>query len=115
MDFDAERERYSPGKIYDAIRPVLVDLTQEIRRSLEFFRVQLGDIQPRWASSTGGEAASGGFPPCSRTCLGSTSSRQSLGGYPCGPKRFDPEKLRELGPEWMVPVGLALRGVNPLD
>ena len=31
LDFDAERERYSPGRIYDAIRPVLVELTQEIR------------------------------------------------------------------------------------
>src|SRR5690606_38089966 len=40
LNFDAKREQFSPGRVYEALRPVLVELTTEIRRSLEFFRVQ---------------------------------------------------------------------------
>jgi type IV pilus assembly protein PilM len=66
-----ERERYSPARIYDTIRPVLVELTQEIRRSLEFFRVQMGDLQPEVGYLYGGrEQASGASPPSSRTPWG---------------------------------------------
>lgn len=63
LDFDAERERYSPGRIYDAIRPVLVELTQELRRSLEFFRIQLEEASPEVGYLLGGGASSGGSPP----------------------------------------------------
>ncbi len=116
LDFDAERERYSPGKIYDAIRPVLVDLTQEIRRSLEFFRVQLGDIQPEVGFLYGGGSRLRGLSTLLTDVLGvNFLTPDPWEGIRADPKRFDPEKLRELGPEWMVPVGLALRGVNPLD
>ncbi|MBS3933785.1 MAG: type IV pilus assembly protein PilM, partial [Truepera sp.] len=43
LNFDAKREQFSPGRVYESLRPVLVELTTEIRRSLEFFRVQAGD------------------------------------------------------------------------
>ncbi len=116
LDFDAERERYSPGKIYDAIRPVLVDLTQEIRRSLEFFRVQLGDIQPEVGFLYGGGSRLRGLSALLTDVLGvSFLTPNPWEGLRVDPRRFDLGKLQELGPEWMVPVGLALRGVSPLD
>ena len=116
LDFDAERERYSPAKIYDAIRPVLVELTQEIRRSLEFFRVQLGDVQPEVGYLYGGGSRLRGLATLLTDTLGvNFTVPDPWQGVQVDPKRFDLEKLRELGPEFMVPVGLALRGVMPFD
>ncbi|SDE43312.1 type IV pilus assembly protein PilM [Thermus arciformis] len=116
LDFDAERERYSPGRIYDAIRPVLVELTQEIRRSLEFFRVQLGEVSPEVGFLYGGGSHLRGLSTLLGDVLGVNFLTPSpWEGLRFDPKRFDPEKLKEFGPEWMVPVGLALRGVSPLD
>ncbi|AEV15684.1 Pilus-associated protein pilM [Thermus sp. CCB_US3_UF1] len=116
LDFDAERERYSPARIYDAIRPILVDLTQEIRRSLEFFRVQLGDIHPEVGYLYGGGSRLRGLATLLTDTLGvSFTTPDPWQGIQVDPKRFDLEKLKELGPELMVPIGLALRGVSPLD
>ena len=116
LDFDAERERYSPAKIYDAIRPILVELTQEIRRSLEFFRVQLGDIQPEVGYLYGGGSRLRGLSTLLTDTLGvNFTVPDPWQGIQVDPRRFDLEKLKELGPEFMVPVGLALRGVMPLD
>ncbi|GAB5603500.1 type IV pilus assembly protein PilM [Thermus sp. FJN-A] len=116
LDFDAERERYSPARIYDAIRPVLVELTQEIRRSLEFFRVQLGDVQPEVGYLYGGGSRLRGLATLLTDTLGvNFTSPDPWQGIQVDPKRFDLEKLREQGAEFMVPVGLALRGVSPLD
>ncbi|MFN4071519.1 MAG: type IV pilus assembly protein PilM [Thermus caldifontis] len=116
LDFDAERERYSPAKIYDAIRPVLVELTQEIRRSLEFFRVQLGDVQPEVGYLYGGGSRLRGLATLLTDTLGvNFTVPDPWQGIQADPKRFDLEKLRELGAEFMVPVGLALRGVMPFD
>ncbi len=36
LNFDAKREQFSPSRVYESLRPVLVDLTTKIRRSLEF-------------------------------------------------------------------------------
>lgn len=116
LDFDAERERYSPARIYDAIRPVLVELTQEIRRSLEFFRVQMGDLQPEVGYLTGGGSKLRGLPTLLTDTLGvSFEVPNPWEGIAVDPKRFDLEELKGLAPEFMVPVGLALRGVSPLD
>ncbi|WP_105317717.1 type IV pilus assembly protein PilM [Thermus tenuipuniceus] len=116
LDFDAERERYSPAKIYDAIRPVLVELTQEIRRSLEFFRVQLGDIQPEVGYLYGGGSRLRGLSTLLTDTLGvNFTVPDPWQGIQVDPRRFDLEKIKEMGPEFPVPVGLALRGVMPLD
>ncbi|MFD3004387.1 type IV pilus assembly protein PilM [Thermus tengchongensis] len=116
LDFDAERERYSPGKIYDAIRPVLVELTQEVRRSLEFFRVQLGDVQPEVGYLYGGGSRLRGLATLLTDTLGvNFTVPDPWQGIQVDPKRFDLEKIRDMGPEFLVPVGLALRGVMPLD
>lgn len=116
LDFDAERERYSPAKIYDAIRPILVELTQEIRRSLEFFRVQLGDIQPEVGYLYGGGSLLRGLSTLLTDTLGvNFTVPDPWQGIQVDPRRFDLEKIKEMGPEFLVPVGLALRGVMPLD
>lgn len=116
LDFDAERERYSPAKTYDAIRPVLVELTQEIRRSLEFFRVQLGDIQPEVGYLYGGGSRLRGLSTLLTDTLGvNFTVPDPWQGIQVDPRRFDLEKIKEMGPEFLVPVGLALRGVMPLD
>ena len=116
LDFDAERERYSPAKTYDAIRPVLVELTQEIRRSLEFFRVQLGDIQPEVGYLYGGGSRLRGLSTLLTDTLGvNFTVPDPWQGIQVDPRRFDLDKIKEMGPEFMVPVGLALRGVMPLD
>ncbi|RTI09673.1 pilus assembly protein PilM [Thermus scotoductus] len=116
LDFDAERERYSPAKIYDAIRPILVELTQEIRRSLEFFRVQLGDIQPEVGYLYGGGSRLRGLPTLLTDTLGvNFTVPDPWQGIQVDPRRFDLDKIKEMGPEFLVPVGLALRGVMPLD
>jgi len=116
LDFDAERERYSPARIYDAIRPVLVELTQEVRRSLEFFRVQLGDVQPEVGYLYGGGSRLRGLSTLLTDTLGvNFTIPNPWEGIQVDARRFDLDKLQELGPEFMVPVGLALRGVGPLD
>lgn len=116
LDFDAERERYSPAKTYDAIRPILVELTQEIRRSLEFFRVQLGDIQPEVGYLYGGGSRLRGLSTLLTDTLGvNFTVPDPWQGIQVDPRRFDLEKIKEMGPEFLVPVGLALRGVMPLD
>ncbi|MER3557662.1 MAG: pilus assembly protein PilM [Thermus sp.] len=116
LDFDLERERYSPARIYDAIRPVLVELTQEIRRSLDFFRVQLGDLEVNQGLLYGGGSKLRGLSTLLQDALGLTFQEANPWlGLQVDGKRVDPEELARLAPEFTVPVGLGIRGVSPLD
>ncbi len=116
LDFDLERERYSPARIHDAIRPVLVELTQEIRRSLEFFRVELGDLEVNQGLLYGGGSKLRGLSTLLQDALGLTFQEANpWPGLQVDGKRVDPEELAKLAPEFTVPVGLGLRGVRPLD
>ena len=116
LDFDVNRERFSPAKIFDAIRSPLVDLTTEIRRSLEFYRVQAGDFSPDRMYLSGGGAKLRGLADAIGDTLG---FRVELGDpwlsvlYDEG--SFDSAYLRGIAPELAVPIGLALRGVSGLD
>ena len=93
-----------------------MDLTQEIRRSLEFFRVQLGDLSPEVGYLYGGGSRLRGLVGLLTDTLGiNFTTPNPWEGIQVDPRRFDPEKLSEIAPEYMVPVGLALRGVSPLD
>ena len=116
LNFDAKREQYSPGRVYEALRPVLTELTTEIRRSLEFFRVQAGDADIDRMLLTGGGAKLRGLPEAISDALG---FRVELGQpwltIDTSDGRFDAEHLRRVGPEFAVPLGLALRGVDGLD
>ena len=116
LNFDAKRERYSPSRVYEALRPVLVDLTTEIRRSLEFFRVQTGDANIHRMVITGGGAKLRGLPEAIGDALG---FRAEVGNpwltVQVDDGRFDSAYLDRTGPEYAVPLGLALRGVQALD
>ena len=115
LNFDAKREQFSPGRVYEALRPVLVDLTTEVRRSLEFFRVQAGDANIGRMIVSGGGAKLRGLPDAIGDALG---FRVELGDpwlTVHSDERFDAQYLRRVGPECCVALGLALRGVNALD
>jgi type IV pilus assembly protein PilM len=113
LNFDAKREQFSPSRVYEALRPVLVDLTTEIRRSLEFFRVQAGDANISRVYIIGGGAKLRGLPEAIGDALG---FRVELGDpwltVTVDPNRFDTQYLIKAGPEFAVSLGLALRGVN---
>jgi len=116
LDFDAERERFNPARMYDAIRPVLVDATTELRRSLEFFRVQIGDIHIDKGYITGGGSKLRGLPGILGESLGlQLNSINPWTSLQINESQFDMSDLHRLAPEFTVPVGLGLRGVNPLD
>ena len=112
LNFDAKREQFSPSRVYEALRPVLVDLTTEIRRSLEFFRVQAGDANISRVYVIGGGSKLRGLPEAIGDALG---FRVELGDpwltVTVDPNRFDTQYLVKTAPEFAVPLGLALRGV----
>jgi len=116
LDFDAERERFNPARMYDAIRPVLVELTTELRRSLEFFRVQVGDLGVDQGFVAGGGSKLRSLVPLLADTLGiPLEQADPWQGIQVDKSKFDLEYLKGLSPEFTVPIGLALRGVNPLD
>lgn len=113
LNFDAKREQFNPSRVYESLRPVLVDLTTEIRRSLEFFRVQAGDANINRMYVTGGGSKLRGLPEAIGDALG---FKVEMGDpwlpITVDPNRFDTQYLMKTGPEYTVPIGLALRGVN---
>ena len=116
LNFDMKREQFSPSRVYESVRPVLVDLTTEIRRSLEFFRVQAGDANISRVILTGGGSKLKGLPGAIGDSLGFLVEV----GDPwltvnADENRFDSQYLTRFGPEFAVPLGLALRGVNGID
>lgn len=116
LDFDAERERFNPARMYDAIRPVLVEFTTELRRSLEFFRVQVGDLGVDQGFVAGGGSKLKSLVPLLSDTLGiPLEIADPWEGIQLDKGRFDLDYIKSLAPEFTVPVGLALRGVNPLD
>jgi len=116
LDFDAERERFNPARMYDAIRPVLVDATTELRRSLEFFRVQVGDIHIDKGFITGGGSKLRGLPGILGEALGlQLNPVDPWDALQINESQFDMADLHKLAPEFAVPIGMGLRGVNPLD
>src|SRR5690625_7203939 len=56
LNFDMTREQFSPSRVYESVRPVLVDLTTELRRSLEVFPVPAGDAKHKRDIRSGGGA-----------------------------------------------------------
>jgi len=116
LNFDAKREQFSPSRVYEALRPVLVDLTTEIRRSLEFFRVQTGDASINRMLATGGGSKLRGLSEAIGDALG---FRVEVGdpwlSVTVDERHFDEQYLDKVGPELAVALGLALRGVRGLD
>ncbi len=116
LDFDVNKEKYSPAKIFDAIRTPLLDLTTEIRRSLEFYRVQSGDITVDRMYLSGGGAKLRGLADAIGDTLG---FRVEVGdpwlSVTFDDSQFDSAFLRSSAAELAVPLGLAMRGVSGLD
>ncbi len=116
LNFDAKREQYSPSRVYEALRPVLVDLTTEIRRSLEFFRVQTGDATIARMLATGGGSKLRGLPEAIGDALGfKVEAGDPWLSVAVDDRQFDEHYLAKVGPELSVALGLALRGVSGLD
>ncbi len=116
LNFDAKREQYSPSRVYEALRPVLIELTTEIRRSLEFFRVQTGDASINRMLVTGGGANLRGLPEAIGDTLGvRVEHGDAWLTVTVDPNRFDSAYLQNMGGAFAVPLGLALRGVTALD
>ncbi|WP_102125163.1 type IV pilus assembly protein PilM [Deinococcus planocerae] len=112
LNFDLAREQYSPARVFEVVRPVLGDLITEIRRSLEFYRVQSGDVVIDRTLLAGGGAKLRGLSSAIGDALGfrvevaspwlavQTDAANVDGGY-----------LQTHAAEFTVPLGLALRGV----
>jgi len=116
LNFDAKREQFSPSRVYESLRPVLVDLTTEVRRSLEFFRVQQGDATINRMLVTGGGAKLRGLPEAIGDALGfRVEVADPWLSVLVDERQFDEQYLGKVGPEFAVALGLALRGVNGLD
>ncbi|HLR46746.1 MAG TPA: type IV pilus assembly protein PilM [Deinococcales bacterium] len=116
LALETKHEQYTPGRVHGAVRPVLADLTNEIRRSLEFFRVQTGDADIQRVLLTGGGSKLRGLAGAISDSLG---FRVELGDpwltVTVDENRFDRQYLESFGPEFAVPMGLALRGVSGDD
>ena len=112
---EIRNERFSPMRVYEALRPTLNDLTTEVRRSLEFFRVQSGDASINRMYLAGGGAKLRGMSEA----LGSTLGFEVEFGNPwlsvVQGTRYDAAYLESIAPEFGVPLGLALRGAMGLD
>ena len=112
LNFDMSREQYSPARVFEVIRPVLGDLITEIRRSLEFYRVQSGDVVIDRTFLAGGGAKMRGLAAAISDALGFRvevaspwlTVQTDLAGMDTG-------YLQANAPEFTVPLGLALRGV----
>jgi type IV pilus assembly protein PilM len=113
LNFDMSREQYSPARVFEVIRPVLGDLITEIRRSLEFYRVQSGDVVIDRTFLAGGGAKMRGLAAAISDALGFRvevaspwlTVQTDLAGMDTG-------YLQANAPEFTVPLGLALRGVQ---
>ncbi|WP_034385251.1 type IV pilus assembly protein PilM [Deinococcus sp. YIM 77859] len=105
-------EQYSPARVFEVIRPVLADLITEIRRSLEFYRVQSGDVVIDRTFIAGGGAKLRGLASAISSALG---FRVEVGNpwltVQTDAANVDTGYLQANAPEFTVPLGLALRGV----
>ncbi|MFC4426148.1 type IV pilus assembly protein PilM [Deinococcus navajonensis] len=113
LNFDQSREQYSPARVFEVVRPVLGDLITEIRRSLEFYRVQSGDVVIDRTFLAGGGAKMRGLAAAISDALGfrvEVASPWLI--VQTDQANVDTGYLQSNAPEFTVPLGLALRGVN---
>ncbi len=116
LNFDADRERYATARLYELTRPVLSDLINEVRRSLEFYRVQSGEVILSRMLITGGGAKLRGLPGALSDALGmKVELAHPLSALSVDPNHPDTELANQLGEALAVPIGLALRGMDRLD
>lgn len=113
LNFSTQHDDYSPARVFAVVRPVLTELITEIRRSLEFYRVQSGDVIVDRAYLAGGGAKLRGLAPAISDALGFRVELASPWlSVQTDQASVDPGYLQTNAPEFTVPLGLALRGVN---
>ena len=113
LNFDMSREQYSPARVFEVVRPVLGDLITEIRRSLEFYRVQSGDVVVDRTFLAGGGAKLRGLASAISDALGFRVEVASPWlTVQTDQANVDTGYLQTNAPEFTVPLGLALRGVT---
>lgn len=112
---EIRNERFSPMRVYEALRPTLNDLTTEVRRSLEFFRVQSGDASINRMYLAGGGAKLRGMSEAISSTLGFEVEFGNPWLSVVQGTRYDAAYLESIAPEFGVPLGLALRGAMGLD
>ena len=113
LNFDMTREQYSPARVFEVVRPVLGDLITEIRRSLEFYRVQSGDVVVDRTFLAGGGAKLRGLSSAISDALGFRVEVASPWlTVQTDQANVDTGYLQTNAPEFTVPLGLALRGVS---
>lgn len=100
---------HSPARIAEALRPTMIDLITEVRRSLEFYRVQSGELIIDRLVLTGGGAKLSGLDKAISEALGVPAELVRPWEQVTLPESA---ALQEQGPEFAVPLGLALRGVK---
>ncbi|ACO46734.1 type IV pilus assembly protein PilM [Deinococcus deserti] len=113
LNFDQSREQYSPARVFEVVRPVLGDLITEMRRSLEFYRVQSGDVVIDRTFLAGGGAKMRGLAAAISDALGfrvEVASPWLI--VQTDQANVDTGYLQANAPEFTVPLGLALRGVT---
>ncbi|GAA4023882.1 type IV pilus assembly protein PilM [Deinococcus rubellus] len=113
LNFDMAREQYSPARVFEVVRPVLGELITEVRRSMEFYRVQSGDIVVDRTFLAGGGAKLRGLAAAISDALGFRVEVASPWlTVQTDQASVDTGYLQTNAPEFTVPLGLALRGVN---
>lgn len=112
-DLDTEWQEFDPRRMYEAIRPILLQLVGDIRRSLEFFEDQYGQLNINYGFISGGGSRLTGLASLIGDELGiQVELVNPFESLQVDPARFDLAELKKIGPIFTVPVGLAIRGAN---
>jgi len=112
----ASIEDADPGRVWDALRPVLLELTGELSRSLQFFTVQAGELELESILLSGGSANLRGMPEAIANALGyPVELANPWSTVRTDSRKFSDEQLREEAAAFAVPLGLAIRGVAGVD
>ena len=106
-------------EIFEAIAPVLQELSAEIRRSLDYYRSRGAQISVDRVLLTGGSAGLTNLAAFLQNELQTpVSVASALEGVPVTSKHFDPSYLATIAPAFTIAVGLAARDAvftaNPL-
>lgn len=97
-------------QVYAAIAPVLLDLSQDIRRSLEYYQSRTNDAPVHEAILIGGTAKLKGLATYLELQLGIvTHVGDPFSGLTISSKQFSEEKLHEMSALFTVTVGLGAR------
>ena len=105
--------------VFEAIAPVLQELSAEIRRSLDYYRSRGAQISVDRVLLSGGSAGLTNLAAFLQNELQTpVSVANALDGLAVTSKHFDPSYLATIAPAFTIAVGLAARdavfGANPL-